>query len=446
MLKFGMMILFMIPYIFCEWEILQSLFMLLTVFFIFELGVFEFFESLSYFGGLDLMSYTLILLTLWICFLMILSSETIMKNKFFSNQFLFMLLLLMLFLLMSFYSMNVFMFYIMFEASLIPTFFLILGWGYQSERLQASVYLLMYTLIFSLPLMIMIFYIFFDLGTVSMMFGMEFMEKKINLLMFIMTYFAFLVKLPLFSLHLWLPKAHVEAPVSGSMILAGVLLKLGGYGIIRVSKMLYKNMIHYSTYFIIISLVGGVLISLNCLRQSDLKLLIAYSSVSHMGVMLSGLFTFSYWGLSSALVIMLSHGLCSSGLFFLTNVCYERLGSRSMLFVKGMIHFMPKMSLWWFFFCCMNMAAPPSLNLLGEIAAINSLVNWSWLTMFSLGLMGFFVAGYSLYLFSFSQHGKIGTSIFSFCSNTLREFLIVFLHWIPLNILILFSEIFFCWI
>nr|UGS80407.1 NADH dehydrogenase subunit 4 [Lachesilla punctata] len=444
MLKYIFMIMFLVPSVFFDWISLQSMLILFTLIFITELGCFEFVEGLSLGGGLDLLSYTLVLLSLWIVGMMLLSSEGIISSKFFKNQFLFVLLMLLLFLVLSFYSTNVFLFYLWFESSLIPTFFLILGWGYQSERLQAGVYMLLYTLIFSLPLMIMIFWLFNLSGSVSMF--INFGYNKMNLFMFVAVFSAFLVKLPLFMLHLWLPKAHVEAPVSGSMILAGVLLKLGGYGIIRVSMMIYKSIIQFSSSLVILSLVGGVLISLNCLRQSDLKLLIAYSSVSHMGIMLAGVLTFSWWGLSSGLVTMLSHGLCSSGLFFLVNTCYERVGSRSFLFIKGMISFMPKMSLWWFLFCVMNMAAPPSLNLLGEIGLINALVAWGYISMLPLGLMGLFVAAYSLYLFSFSQHGKFSESLLSFSMESTREFLILFLHWVPLNLIIVFSEVSLDWI
>nr|ASM91588.1 NADH dehydrogenase subunit 4 [Stenopsocus immaculatus] len=445
MLKYLIMLICLIPYSFMNWSYLQSMLFLMSLFFMTEMGSFFYMESLSFSFGLDLMSYMLILLSIWICSLMLLSSEPIMSSSFYKINYMNILIMLLLFLILSFYTMNLFMFYLFFESSLIPTFMIIMGWGYQSERMQASIYLLMYTLICSLPLLMMIFYFYNESNYLSMILELN---KKIymNFMIFFFLYVAFMVKLPMFMLHLWLPKAHVEAPVAGSMILAGVLLKLGGYGVLRVTTLMMNMIYKYTWSLIILSLLGGVLISLNCLRQSDVKLLIAYSSVSHMGIMLSGIMTFSMWGLSSGLALMLSHGLCSSALFFLANIVYERVGSRSMYLVKGMLHLLPKMTLWWFLFCAMNMAAPPSLNLLSEIGLINSLVAWSVSSMSLLMLMSFLAAGYSLYLFSFSQHGKIINSIYSFQLNCSREYLILFMHWIPLNFLIINSEIFMNWL
>uniref|UniRef100_A0AAU7VAZ9 NADH-ubiquinone oxidoreductase chain 4 n=1 Tax=Stenopsocus dactylinus TaxID=3074940 RepID=A0AAU7VAZ9_9NEOP len=445
MLKYLIMLICLIPYSFMNWSFLQMSLFMMSLLFMMEMGNFFHLESLSLSFGLDLMSYTLILLSIWICSLMLLSSEPVMSSSFYKINYMNILIILLLFLVLSFYTSNLFLFYLFFEGSLIPTFMIIMGWGYQSERVQASIYLLMYTLICSLPLLLMIFYFYNQSNYLSMLL---YLNKTIymNFIVFIFMYAAFMVKLPMFMLHLWLPKAHVEAPVAGSMILAGVLLKLGGYGALRLSTLIMNLIYKYVWMLIILSLLGGVLISLNCLRQSDVKLLIAYSSVSHMGIMLSGMMTFSVWGLSSGLALMLSHGLCSSALFFLANVVYERVGSRSMYLVKGMLHLLPKMTLWWFLFCAMNMAAPPSLNLLSEIGLINSLVSWSTSSMFLLMLMSFFAAGYSLYLFSFSQHGKIVNSIYSFQLNSSREYFILFLHWIPLNFLILNSEIFMNWL
>nr|UGS80537.1 NADH dehydrogenase subunit 4 [Teliapsocus conterminus] len=445
MLKYMFMLIFMIPYGFIKWCYLQLIILIMSFMFMIEMGIFNYTEGLSMGCGLDLMSYMLILLSIWICMLMLMSSELITSSNFYSSNFKIVLMLLLLLLMLSFYSVNLFTFYLFFEGSLIPTFMIIMGWGYQMERIQASIYLLMYTLISSLPLLMFIFY-FYSQMNMLIMFADVNKFIYINEFIFIFMYLAFMVKLPLFMLHLWLPKAHVEAPVAGSMILAGVLLKLGGYGALRLSSLVYSLVYKYMYMIILLSMIGGTLISLNCLRQSDIKLLVAYSSVSHMGIMVAGSMTLGSWGLMSSLSLMLSHGLCSSGLFFLANVIYERLGSRSMFLVKGMLHFMPKISLWWFLFCGMNMAAPPSLNLLSEIGLINSLVGWSIILMIPLMMMSFFAAGYSLYLFSFTQHGKFTNNSYSFYLNSSREYLVLFMHWLPLNFLILNSEIFMNWI
>nr|AIA61520.1 NADH dehydrogenase subunit 4 [Cherax destructor]AIA61533.1 NADH dehydrogenase subunit 4 [Cherax destructor]UNJ13900.1 NADH dehydrogenase subunit 4 [Cherax destructor]WRV01070.1 NADH dehydrogenase subunit 4 [Cherax destructor albidus]CDL72706.1 NADH dehydrogenase subunit 4 [Cherax destructor] len=394
-----------------------------------------YFFCLGYMMGVDYLSYVLIVLSVWIVMLMVYSSSGVKKTSNFSSGFLLVNLGLLVVLVLTFSSVNYLMFYISFESSLIPMLVLILGWGYQPERIQAGVYMLFYTLFASLPLLVSLLSLYSLSGSLNMGLLAGLMSgPSVNILWYFCTVFAFMVKLPLFLFHLWLPKAHVEAPVSGSMILAGVLLKLGGYGLIRVLSMFSEVNKMFSWVWMSLGILGGMVISLMCLRQVDMKSLIAYSSVAHMGLVLGGLVSMSSWGLNGALVVMVGHGLCSSGLFCLANMVYERLGSRSLMISKGLLSFMPSMGFWWFLLVVGNMAAPPTLNLMGEISLIISVVSWSKLVMLGVGALSFFSAAYTLYMYSLSQHGLFASSFYSCCSGKVGEYFVLMLHGIPLNV------------
>nr|YP_009737820.1 NADH dehydrogenase subunit 4 [Mellicta ambigua]QHW07594.1 NADH dehydrogenase subunit 4 [Mellicta ambigua] len=437
MMKFLFMILFMIPLCLKKnmfWLVQMMMMMMMMMFMNLTLNIMTF-CNLSYMMGCDLIFYGLILLSIWISSLMIMASEKLYKVKFYYSFFLFNILLLLFMLFLTFSVMNLFMFYLFFEGSLIPTLMLIIGWGYQPERIQAGMYLLFYTLFVSLPLLLGIFFIHEKMNSM-MMYFMKFYDYNL-LFLYLSMIMAFLVKMPMYFTHLWLPKAHVEAPVSGSMILAAIMLKLGGYGLLRVLVMVQKINLKMGLIWVVISLIGGMYISLKCFCQVDMKSLIAYSSVAHMSIVIGGIMTMNYWGFMGAYILMIGHGLCSSGMFCLSNINYERLNSRSLYMNKGMMNFMPSMSMWWFLFMSSNMAAPPSLNLMGEISLINSLISWSWLSMIMLMMISFFSAGYSLYLFSYTQHGKYYSGMYSFYGGVSREYLMLMLHWFPLNIMIL---------
>nr|YP_010591383.1 NADH dehydrogenase subunit 4 [Morphostenophanes yunnanus]QXF60331.1 NADH dehydrogenase subunit 4 [Morphostenophanes yunnanus] len=391
------------------------------------------FTSISMDLGCDLLSSSLVMLSFWVCSLMVMASGQVYLGGNWSRFFLAVVLGLMVSLYLTFSALNLFVFYVFFEVSLIPTLILIVGWGYQPERLQAGLYLLFYTMMASLPMMVSLFYCYEKFMSLHYYFfsGVD------SFVVYLLLNFVFFIKIPMFFVHLWLPKAHVEAPVSGSMVLAGVMLKLGGYGMLRLMVMFAFFLDSANLFFISLSLLGGVIVSLICLRQSDIKSLIAYSSVSHMGLVLSGIMTLNCWGMSGALVMMVAHGLCSSGLFCLANICYERLLSRSIYVNKGLINIMPSLSLAWFMLISSSMAAPPSLNLLGEIMLINSVVGLSVSTMFFLMSISFLGAVYSLFLYSFTQHGSYYGGCFSYFPCSLREYLVLGLHWIPLNVVVL---------
>nr|YP_010134329.1 NADH dehydrogenase subunit 4 [Megabeleses liriodendrovorax]QWM93819.1 NADH dehydrogenase subunit 4 [Megabeleses liriodendrovorax] len=446
MMKFILYLMFMLPYSIMNKYWVTQFFMLLLTFIFCFLGKYSYeWINLSYNFGCDLLSFGLILLSVWICSLMFMSSMIIYEKNNNCELFIFMLLIMMMFLMLTFSVKNLLYFYFFFECSLIPVLFLVMGWGLQLDRIQAGLYLLFYTLFASLPFLLMILYIYLNYNTLSLIMFSENLILLKYLYMYMFMILAFLVKMPMFLLHLWLPKAHVEAPVSGSMILAAVMLKLGGYGLLRVFMLLMKLGNSYNYILMSINLVGGILVSLICLFQVDLKSLIAYSSVVHMSLLLCGVLTMFSWGIGGSFLLMISHGLCSSGLFCLVNIIYERLGSRSILINKGLINFMPSMCLWWFLLCSSNMAAPPSLNLLGEIMLINSLISWSWISMYLIMFLSFFSAFYTLYLYSYTQHGQLNLNLYSVTQGYLREYILLMLHWIPLNLLILNNELFILW-
>nr|AGG69262.1 NADH dehydrogenase subunit 4 [Nannoperca australis] len=407
--------------------------------------------SLNLYMATDPLSTPLLVLTCWLLPLMILASQSHTASEPINRQRMFIMLLtsLQIFLILAFGATEILMFYVMFEATLIPTLILITRWGNQTERLNAGTYFLFYTLAGSLPLLVALLLLQNNMGTLSLL-TLQYSNPlplltNADKLWWAGCLLAFLVKMPLYGVHLWLPKAHVEAPVAGSMILAAVLLKLGGYGMMRMMIMLEPLTKELSYPFIIFALWGVIMTGSICLRQTDLKSLIAYSSVSHMGLVIGGILIQTPWGFTGALILMVAHGLTSSALFCLANTNYERTHSRTMVLARGLQMALPLMTSWWFIASLANLALPPFPNLMGELMIITSLFSWSWWTIALTGTGTLITAGYSLYMFLMTQRGPLPAHILALDPSHTREHLLMALHLLPLMLLILKPELVWGW-
>nr|YP_010363732.1 NADH dehydrogenase subunit 4 [Menacanthus cornutus]UNZ12999.1 NADH dehydrogenase subunit 4 [Menacanthus cornutus] len=380
----------------------------------------------------DKISSILAIMSIWISSLMIQSILSFPEKQ---KMLKFMIILLMNVLILLFMVTKLIMFFVFFELSLIPTLYMIIGWGAQPERIKAGMYLMMYTLIFSLPFFSFLMFINFTYGYPSIplitmnSYSYQF-SKTFTLIILLM----FLVKIPMFFLHFWLPKAHVEAPVCGSMILAGLLLKMGGYGLIRMLPVLNSKLV--IQFFCSLSLVGMVAICLLCLMSTDLKVIIAYSSVNHMNFMIIGLMMMTTCSVSGGLLLMVSHGLISSGMFFLGDVSYKRFHTRSLYIHKSLSIVQPVMNLWWFIFTLLNMGFPPSLSSFSEIIlSISLLGSYPYATLYIMMYL-LLSALYSMYLFYMLNHGTSNSVTQLFKSFSVKEMLILFIHMYPAVLMI----------
>jgi proton-translocating NADH-quinone oxidoreductase chain M len=348
--------------------------------------------------GVDGISMVFILLTAGLMPITILVSRDSIKQEL--KPYYFSLISIELLLFGVFSIFDLIGFYIAYEAILIPMIIIIGVYGARKEKITAAYYFFFYTLVGSIAMLMSIIYIYYTYGTTDYI---ELLTKdipsSIQIFLFIGFFLSFAAKIPQFPFHIWLPLAHVEAPLAGSILLAGVLIKMGSYGLMRFALPLLPDAsLYFAPLVNTLAVLAVIYASLTTMRQTDLKRIIAYSSVGHMGVVMLGLFSFTIIGLEGSILLQISHGLVSSALFIIVTLIYERHHSRIVKYYRGLAITMPIFALFFLILTLANIGVPLSLNFIGEFLSLYGIFKAS----FFLGILGslgmVLSAGYALFL------------------------------------------------
>jgi proton-translocating NADH-quinone oxidoreductase chain M len=378
--------------------------------------------------GVDGISLLFIGLTAFLLPICILASFANIKYRF--KEFIILLFLIVFLLFNVFLVLDVFFFYIFFEAILMPMFLLIGIWGSRAQKIDASFEFFYYTLFGSVLLLLTIFGLISKYGTSSYLILLSSDISMLYQCIGFWTFFiAMAVKMPLYPFHIWLPKAHVEAPTAGSVLLAGILLKMGGYGLFRFVIPLFPlGTLRYFPVVFLFTLLGLMYGALSAIRQLDIKRTIAYSSVSHMGLINLGIFSGSLYGYQGSMLSMVSHGIVSSGLFISVGLLYDRYKTKNIFYYGGMSQIMPKYSVIFFIFILANTGFPGTSSFIGELLIFLAIFQISpFLMLFSLSTL-ITSAAYSFWIYNRVMFGPMPKQWFRFYFGDLTslEFLTVY--------------------
>jgi NADH-quinone oxidoreductase subunit M len=395
------------------------------------------FINLNYsfgFDGISIFFFYLSALLIFSCILFI------WNDKLF-KEYCLNLLLIEFFLLVIFSVLDLFLFYIFFEAILIPMFLIIGIWGSRERKIRAVYLFFFYTLGGSILMLIGILYIYTTVGTLSLeslfTHNFSFNEQRWLWLAF---FLSFASKIPMFPFHIWLPEAHVEAPTVGSVLLAGILLKLGVYGFLRFSLTLFPDAsLFFSPIVYLLSILGVLYASMSAIRQTDLKRIIAYSSIAHMNLVTLGIFSFNIIGLEGAILQSISHGFVSGGMFLLIGILYDRYHSRSLYYYGGLVHMMPVYALIFLVFTMANIALPGTSSFVGEFLILCGIFKTN-IIVCAISALGVIICGaYSLWLYNRIIFGNLKIDYtLQFRDIDFREFSVL----LPLFLLIFFMGIY----
>jgi len=426
------------------WITFLNFFISLSLLFSFDLNNpdFQFVENyawiesgISYHLGIDGVSILFVILTTMLVPICILASyESI---KFSVKEYLISFLALETFMIGVFCSLDLVLFYLFFEGGLIPMFLIIGIWGGE-RRVYSTFKFFLYTLAGSVFMLLAIIYIFISTGTtdVETLLMYNFTTNE-QLILWIAFFTSFMVKIPMWPFHTWLPDAHVEAPTAGSVILAGVLLKMAGYGFIRFSIGFFPDASEFFAPFIFsLSVIAIIVTSLIALVQEDMKKLIAYSSVAHMGFVTLGIFTFTVQGIEGGIIQMISHGIVSAALFLCVGVVYDRLHTREIARYGGLVSKMPFYSFSFMIFILASLGLPGTSGFVGEFLVLLSIftVNTYFAIFATTGVV--LAATYSLWLYRRIIFGALIKDDLSEMFDLTRREIIIFLPLIILTIFI----------